>query len=364
MKGIHNTASAMAAGVLSAFVFIGVGGRFAMQLLSVITNKPLSFSIEGTIATLVFSTSIGIVGGILFQLVGRHVPGSKAAKGGYFGLLLFIVLIPMLPSPIQEDALALGKSVPLAITLFGLLLMGFGAVLEILYRHLSSTSQIRLRKELAHEPNRAAVHLSNNNQEDSMKISHVAIVCLAAFVFLAHTSSFAQGKAAQNKKLIERGKYLVNLGGCNDCHTPKKMGPHGPELDESKLLSGQPAHEPVPEVPKDVIAPGKWMGLTNMHLGVWAGPWGISFARNLTPDIETGLGSWTEEMFIKTLRTGKHMGEGRPILPPMPWENLAKVDDADLKAIFAYLRSIPAIDNAVPDPISPTGEKIPTPSKK
>lgn len=186
----------------------------------------------------------------------------------------------------------------------------------------------------------------------------VAAISLGLAVLLVQ----AQGISAD--KMIERGKWLVNLGGCNDCHTPKKMGPKGPELDEAKLLSGQPAHDPIPDVPKEALAPGKWMAVTNMHLSAWAGPWGISFARNLTPDVETGLGSWTEAMFIKTLRLGKHMGEGRPILPPMPWENFAKLSDADLKAIFAYLKSLPPIANAVPDPISPTGETVPTPAKK
>ena len=90
-----------------------------------------------------------------------------------------------------------------------------------------------------------------------------------------------------------------------------------------------------------------------MDLTAWVGPWGTSFARNLTPDKETGLGSWTEEMFIKALRTGKDMGEGRPILPPMPWEDFGKSTDSDLKAVFAYLKSLKPVKNAVHDPILP-----------
>jgi hypothetical protein len=85
----------------------------------------------------------------------------------------------------------------------------------------------------------------------------------------------------------------------------------------------------------------------------FSGPWGVSFAANLTPDQNTGLGIWTEEMFIKALRTGRHFGVSRPILPPMPWQNFAKLNDDDLKAIWAYLRSIPAISNHVPDPLPP-----------
>lgn len=187
-------------------------------------------------------------------------------------------------------------------------------------------------------------------------MKHTAIpfaVCIAFSLSLMHTAALA---SKPDKKLVERGKYLVNLGGCNDCHTPKTMGPTGLMLDESRLLSGHPAHEPVAEIPKDVLGTKKWMAMTNGHLSAWAGPWGVSFALNLTPDVETGIGAWTEQTFIKAMRTGKHLGEGRPILPPMPWENFAKATDADLKAIFAYLKSIPAIRNAVPEPIPPANE--------
>ena len=81
----------------------------------------------------------------------------------------------------------------------------------------------------------------------------------------------------------------------------------------------------------------------------------MSFPANLTPDSATGLGSWTEETFIRTLRTGKHLGEpnGRNILPPMPWFNLKKLKDEDLSSIFAYLRSLPPVSNKVRAPLSP-----------
>jgi len=84
-----------------------------------------------------------------------------------------------------------------------------------------------------------------------------------------------------------------------------------------------------------------------------AGPWGVSFTRNLTPDRETGLGDWTEKDFIQTIRTGKRMGHGRALLPPMPWFNYAEATDDDLKAIWAYLRSIPAVKNRVEEPRPP-----------
>jgi hypothetical protein len=85
----------------------------------------------------------------------------------------------------------------------------------------------------------------------------------------------------------------------------------------------------------------------------FSGPWGVSFAANLTPDTETGLGSWTEEMFTQALRTGRHQGRGRPIMPPMPWPNLAAATDDDLHAMWAFMRTIPAIHNQVPQPVDP-----------
>lgn len=153
---------------------------------------------------------------------------------------------------------------------------------------------------------------------------------------------------------IERGKYLVNGIGCNDCHTPLKMGVNGPEPDLSRMLSGHPEQYRITDA---AAAPaGQWQhGFVGAATSTaFSGPWGVSFAANLTPDQNTGLGIWTEEMFIKALRTGKHFGVSRPILPPMPWQHYGKLTDDDLKAIWAYLRSLPAISNHVPDPIVPT----------
>jgi hypothetical protein len=151
---------------------------------------------------------------------------------------------------------------------------------------------------------------------------------------------------------VERGQYLVTITGCNDCHTPFKMGANGPEPDMSRQLSGHPAALKMPPPP----ALGKewvWAGAgTNT---AFVGPWGVSYAANLTPDDKTGLGSWNEEMFIRALQLGKHLGNSRPIQPPMPWPWYGKMTDEDLKAMFAYFRSIPPISNAVP-PWTPPGQ--------
>ena len=99
----------------------------------------------------------------------------------------------------------------------------------------------------------------------------------------------------------------------------------------------------------------------NPMLTAWAGPWGVSFAFNLTPDKETGIAEWSEENFVRAIRTGKHQGQpnGRDILPPMPWEQYKNFTDEDIKAVFAYLRSIPPVKNQVPLPVVPGA----TPSK-
>lgn len=163
-----------------------------------------------------------------------------------------------------------------------------------------------------------------------------------------------QDNAAKHAKeeMIKRGEYLVTIAGCNDCHTPWIMTEHGPEPDMSRMLSGHPKDVKVPPPPK---MEGGWMAAGSGTFTAWGGPWGISYAINLTPHETTGLAVWTEEMFIRAMRTGKHMGTSRPIMPPMPWQNLAKATDDDLKAMFAYLRSIPPIDNLVPDYEPPAG---------
>lgn len=153
---------------------------------------------------------------------------------------------------------------------------------------------------------------------------------------------------------VDRGRYLVKLSGCADCHTPKKMTDQGPVDDESMFLAGHP--EGV-KLPAPELKPGPWFAAT-AGMTAWTGPWGITYAANLTPDTNTGLGIWTKDMFLRAMRTGQHMGHGRPILPPMPWQNLAGATDEDLIAIYAYLRSLPPVKNRVPDPLPPGGEPL------
>ncbi|MDP4191974.1 MAG: diheme cytochrome c-553 [Bacteroidota bacterium] len=158
-------------------------------------------------------------------------------------------------------------------------------------------------------------------------------------------------KTMSNEELLARGKYLANFGGCNDCHSPKIMTNMGPVPDTTKLLSGHPEGGQLP--PIDTSITNSKGVFTTMDLTAWAGPWGISFPINLTPDGETGIGNWTEEVFFKAMREGKHLGAGRPILPPMPWQSLASLKDEDLRAIFLYLKSLKPVHNKVLDPIAP-----------
>jgi mono/diheme cytochrome c family protein len=146
--------------------------------------------------------------------------------------------------------------------------------------------------------------------------------------------------------LVKRGAYLVSIMGCNDCHTPKKMGPNGPEFDTERTLSGHPADMPVAKF--DTGTAKNWI-LFNQILTNYVGPWGISYSANLTPD-STGIGSWTEAQFFKAIREGKYKGldNTRPLLPPMPWQEYRNATDEDLKAVFAYLKSNKPVRNVVP----------------
>jgi len=151
---------------------------------------------------------------------------------------------------------------------------------------------------------------------------------------------------------IEWGEHLVLIGGCHDCHSPKIMTPQGPILDSSRLLSGHPSNMPDIDVNRKE-AQSKGLFISN-DLTSWVGPWGISYTANLTSD-STGTGAWSEDQFIYAIRNGKLKGlpNGRPLLPPMPWQFIRNMTDDELKAVFAYLQSTKPIKNVVPPPKPP-----------
>ena len=171
----------------------------------------------------------------------------------------------------------------------------------------------------------------------------LALLALAAATLGTHPA-FADDN-------VTRGKYVVTVSGCNDCHTPWKDGPAGPEPDMSRMLSGHPESFAI-TAPATTPA-GPWLMVASPTNTAFSGPWGVSFTANLTPDKETGLGKWDLKTFTQTIRTGRHMGRGRKILPPMPIPMYKNFTDEDLAAIFAYLQSIPVVKNQVPDPLPP-----------
>jgi mono/diheme cytochrome c family protein len=166
------------------------------------------------------------------------------------------------------------------------------------------------------------------------------------------TSTTPETKTMTKEEMIKHGDYIVTTGSCNDCHSPKVMTKMGPMPDSTRLLSGHPANDPLPPINLNSLKPGNWMSMAS-DITAFVGPWGISYTANLTPDSATGIGAWSEATFINTIRSGKHLGNGRDILPPMPWPFVAKLTDDDLKAVYAYLMSLPPVSNKVPAPVSP-----------
>ena len=151
-----------------------------------------------------------------------------------------------------------------------------------------------------------------------------------------------------NEQLVKKGKYLMVVAACHDCHSPKVMTHEGPMPDTTRLLSGHPKDEKNVDIPANS---DEWI-LFNHNLTRFVGPWGVSYAANLTPH-ETGTKHWTLEQFKTALRKGKYKGleNGRDLLPPMPWQMYRNMTDDDMLAIDTYLRSIKPIDNRVPDPV-------------
>jgi mono/diheme cytochrome c family protein len=166
-------------------------------------------------------------------------------------------------------------------------------------------------------------------------------------------ASAGEKPAMSKEDMIKRGDYIVTTGSCHDCHSPKNLGPHGePFVDSSRMLAGHPADGPMPALDANAGKPGGWLYFSP-DLTAYVGAWGITYSANLTPDSATGIGAWTEEQFIQTLRTGKHLGNGRDLMPPMPWNFIGKLSDDDLRAVFTYLNSLKAVSNRVHAPITP-----------
>lgn len=179
-------------------------------------------------------------------------------------------------------------------------------------------------------------------------MNRVVLISMVASIFASCNN---QSSSEQQRTGVKKGEYLVTVAGCNDCHSPKIMTDFGPAPDPERLLSGHPADEKV--APYDTVASKNWilfsLSGTSAH-----GPWGTSFAANITPD-STGIGSWTEEQFLNAMQKGDYHGVAgsRKLLPPMPWFTYSKMTKEDILAIFDYLKSIKPVKNIVPAAIPP-----------
>ena len=185
----------------------------------------------------------------------------------------------------------------------------------------------------------------------------VFFIFFAALVSITNCAQKEQKVSAttvevSKDSLIKKGEYLVTILGCNDCHSPKRMGANGPEIIPELMLSGYPSDRPLGKVSKDALADG-W-ALFNGDLTAGVGPWGASFAGNLTSD-PTGIGEWSLDQFKIALTQGKYKGmaDGRPLLPPMPWFNYINMKHEDVEAIYTYLMSTKPVKNIVPAPVTP-----------
>lgn len=178
----------------------------------------------------------------------------------------------------------------------------------------------------------------------------MAFSTLLIFAFLTACET-KQASESKNSELIAKGEYLVTIGGCNDCHSPKINTEKGPEPNPSLLLSGHPANAIV--LDWDTATIKKWL-LFSFDGTAAHGPWGTSFAANITSD-STGIGSWTIQQFRNAMQNGDLHGiEGtRKLLPLMPWPTYAKIKSEDIEAIFAYLKSTKPVKNIVPSPLAP-----------
>lgn len=161
---------------------------------------------------------------------------------------------------------------------------------------------------------------------DVRRSAAILLTLLGLISLMSFSCAPAAPPVADAASRVERGRYLVQVTGCNDCHTP---GTFYGAPDAQRMLSGS-------------------------EMG-WAGPWGVVYAANLTPDSTTGLGQWSIEDITKALRTGNRP-DGRQLATVMPWLNFSNFTDEDVRSIATYLKSIPPVTHEVPKPVPPGAE--------
>ena len=197
-----------------------------------------------------------------------------------------------------------------------------------------------------------------------MKLPSITLllICLLCVIVYVQCGQQADNSVTQQKdstaafggfeSKVKFGEHLVTICACHDCHSPKKMTAHGPDIDSALLLSGHPASLPAPDANRNYAECKGYV--TTSYLTSWVGPWGISYTAYLTSD-ESGIGNWSEAQFMFAIRNGKLKGQStsRDILPPMPWQMYRNMSDNELSAIYAYLKTTKPISNVVPPPVPP-----------
>lgn len=190
-------------------------------------------------------------------------------------------------------------------------------------------------------------------------------VCITCFLYYccttaADNTNATKDSASANANMYagyssqaEWGKHIATISGCGDCHTPKKMTPQGPVDDSNFLYEGSTAKMPAPVLNAAQISKGVAATYDNTS---WIGPWGNSYSANITSD-STGIGGWTEEQFITCIRKGLYKGiaGSRPIMPPMPVLTYRNMTDDELKALFAFLKTVKPVNNVVAEYKPPAG---------
>jgi mono/diheme cytochrome c family protein len=181
-----------------------------------------------------------------------------------------------------------------------------------------------MRGEIEFRATERYSHAAASRRLDATLFRHVARLSFG--LILAGVSvAISPRSAGAADSQVTRGKYLVSINGCTDCHTP---GHFLGKEDATKYLGGSDVGFGIP------------------GLGVFVGP-------NLTPDKATGLGNWTTAQIVAALTTGK-TPEGRILAPSMPWREYANLTAADAQAIAAYLKSLPPVQHQVAGPFGPT----------
>lgn len=183
----------------------------------------------------------------------------------------------------------------------------------------------------------------------AIKISVVIFLVFSVLTYVTNSEPFSQKKTKELE--LQRGKTLTIVNGCVYCHSPKIVTEVDLIPDPERLFSGHPQDEVLPEVTEDLVGENKWFGLYTTGFTAWGGPWGVTYAANLTPDKETGIGTWSEENFISIISLGIHSSLNRKLMPPMPWDEFAQLSEDDLKAIFKYLKTLKPIKNKVPESV-------------